>query len=297
MLMPQPSVEIYRQFYYYLQKEVDHHIAKVFERLRSSVFYENTIVIFTADHGEMLGAHGGMHQKWHSAYEEAIHVPLIISNPVLFKEPRSTEMLTSHVDVIPTLLGLARIDLKKAQKILRHDHNEVRRLVGRDLSHVVRVKADSDRNGAPLYFMTDDEPSKGLNQTNPVTGKHYESVIEPDHVETVIAVLPTAKGGQLWKYSRYFDNPQFWSSPFQSDTVTVNGKTKTKTKPVKPEFEMYNVSEDQLEEENLARRSGKSLELKKVQEELEQMLRRQRAGKRLYPEPLKKYIQDIEASD
>lgn len=297
MLMPQPTVEIYRQFYYYLQKEVDRHIAKVFERLQRSVFYENTIVIFTSDHGEMLGAHGGMHQKWHSAYEEAIHVPLIISNPKLFKEARSTEMLTSHVDVIPTLLGLAGIDLKKAQQLLRQSHNEVRRLVGRDLSHIVTGRANSDRNGAPLYFMTDDEPSKGLNQTNPVTGKPYDAVIEPDHVETVIAVLPTAKGGQLWKYSRYFDNPQFWSSPFQSDTVTVNGKTKTKTKPVKPEFEMYNVSEDRLEQENLASRSGRSLELKKVQQELEEMLRQQRARKRLYPEAMKKYIQDIEASD
>jgi arylsulfatase A-like enzyme len=245
----------------------------------------------------MLGAHGGMHQKWHTAYEEAIHVPLIISNPVLFKEPRSTEMLTSHVDVIPTLLGLAGVDLKKAQKTLREDHNEVRRLVGRDLSHVVTGKADSDKNGAPIYFMTDDEPSKGLNQTNPVTNQPYHSVIEPDHIETVIAVLPTAKGGQLWKYSRYFDNPQFWSSPFQSNTVTVDGKTKTKTKPVKPEFEMYNVTEDLLEMENLARRSAKSPELKKVQEELEEMLRRQRERKRLYPEPLKKYINDVIASD
>jgi hypothetical protein len=224
-------------------------------------------------------------------------MPLIISNPVLFKEPRSTEMLTSHVDVIPTPLGLAGIDLKKGQKTLRQDHNEVRRLVGRDLSKVVTGKADSDRNGAPLYFMTDDEPSKGLNQTNPVTGKHYDSVIEPDHIETVIAVLPTAKGGQLWEYSRYFDNPQFWSSPFQSDTVTVNGKSYTKTRPVRPEFEMYNVTEDPMEEENLVRRSGKSLELKKVQEELEEMLRRQRARKRLYPEPLEKYIQDVIASD
>ncbi len=296
MLMPQPTVEIYRQFYYYLQKEVDRHIERVFEHLRNSVFYENTIVVFTSDHGEMLGAHGGMHQKWHSAYEEAIHVPLIISNPRLFKKPKSTEMLTSHVDVIPTLLGLAGIDLEKAQKVLRRDHNEVRSLAGRDLSRVVKGKANPD-NGTPLYFMTDDEPSKGLNQTNPVTGNHYDSVIEPDHVESVIAVLPTAEGGQLWKYSRYFDNPQFWSSPFQSDTVTVDGKTVTKTKPVKPEFEMYNVSEDPLEEENLAARSGKSRELKKVQEELEETLSRQREQKRVYPEPLKKYIQDVIASD
>ena len=145
--------------------------------------------------------------------------------------------------------------------------------------------------------MTDDEPSKGLNQTNPLTGKPYDAVIEPCHVESVITMLPTAKGGQLWKYSRYFDNPQFWSTPFQSDTVTVNGKTKTKTKPVRPEFEMYNVTEDPLEEDNLMNQVSKSSELKKVQQQLEEMLHKQREAKRVYPEPLKKYIQDVIASD
>jgi arylsulfatase A-like enzyme len=59
---------------------------------------------------------------------------------VLFKEPQSAEMLTSHVDIIPTLLGLAGIDLKEAQKTLRRDHNEVRRLAGRDLSRVVTAR-------------------------------------------------------------------------------------------------------------------------------------------------------------
>ncbi|HST21784.1 MAG TPA: sulfatase-like hydrolase/transferase [Blastocatellia bacterium] len=297
MLMPQPAVEIYRQFYYYLQKEVDRHIMKVYDKLQSSAFCENTIVVFTSDHGELLGAHGGMHQKWHNAYEEAIHVPLIISNPVLFKEPKSAEMLTSHVDIIPTLLGLAGIDVKEAQKTLRRDHNEVRRLAGRDLSRVVTGEVNPDRVSAPLYFMTDDEPSKGLNQTNPVTGKPYHAVIEPCHVESVITMLPTAEGGQLWKYSRYFDNPQFWSNPFQSNTVTVNGKTKTKTKPVRAEFEMYNVSEDSLEEDNLVNRVSKFPELKKVQQQLEEMLHKQRAAKRVYPEPLKKYAQDVIASD
>lgn len=75
-------------------------------------------------------------------------------------------------------------------------------------------------------------------------------------------MLPTAEGGQLWKYSRYFDNPQFRSNPFQPNTVTINGKTKTK--PVRAEFEMYNVSEDSLEEDNLVNRVSKFPELKKV---------------------------------
>lgn len=58
----------------------------------------------------MLGAHGGMHQKWHQAYEESTHVPFIFHNPTLFSGRQSLESSTSHADVISTMLGLAGLD-------------------------------------------------------------------------------------------------------------------------------------------------------------------------------------------
>ncbi len=297
MLMPQPTVEEYRQFYYYLQKESDGHINNVYERLRNSPFFENTIVIFTSDHGDLLGAHGKMHQKWHQAYEEATHVPLIISNPVLFREPKSAHMLTSHVDLIPTLLGLAEIDAEAAQKELSKSHNETRPLAGRDLAPVVLGNQNPDRSTSPLYFMTDDEVSSGQNQFNPVTGKPYHSVIQPNHVETVIAPIKTPDGEKTWKYSRYFDNPQFWSEPFQYDQVEVDCKTITKKKPLRPEFEMYNVTEDQLERDNLCRKSNRSRADKAMAEALAKLLKQQRKAKRIYPKALPVYIYDTIQSD
>ena len=297
MLAPQPTTETYRQFYYYLQKESDGHMHNVYRRLRDSSFFENTIVIFTSDHGELLGAHGGMHQKWHQAYEEATHVPLIISNPVLFKEPRNATMLTSHVDLIPTLLGLAEIDAAAAQKEVSKSHNEAQTLVGRDLSAVVLGKQSPDRSTSPLYFMTDDEISSGQNQNNPFTGKPYQAVVQPNHIETVIAAIDGPNGEQVWKYSRYFDNPQFWSSPFQQDQVTVDGKTVTKKKPLRPEFEMYNLSADQLERDNLANKSGRSRADKAMGEALDKLLTQQRKEKRLYPKSLPVYIRDTIQSD
>ena len=82
---------------------------KVYQALKNSNFYENTIIIFTSDHGELLGSHGGLFQKWYNAYEESIHVPFIIHNPLLFSKHQMTDMLTSHVDIFPTLLGLAQL--------------------------------------------------------------------------------------------------------------------------------------------------------------------------------------------
>lgn len=88
-------------------------MGKVYDKLKSSKFYDNTIIIFTSDHGDLLGAHGGLFQKWYNAYEEATHVPFIIHSPKLFSNRQTTDMLTSHVDILPTLLGLAKIDAKK----------------------------------------------------------------------------------------------------------------------------------------------------------------------------------------
>jgi choline-sulfatase len=81
----------------------------VLGRLDSSRFRDDTIVVYTSDHGEMLGAHGGMHQKWHNAYDETIRVPLLIAGPGV-PAGSGVDHLSSHVDLLPTLLGLAGLD-------------------------------------------------------------------------------------------------------------------------------------------------------------------------------------------
>src|SRR5262249_49177722 len=134
-MQPVLSNEYYR-FYYQLQRNVDVEMGRVYEALQRSRFFQDTIVVFTSDHGDLLGAHGGMHQKWYTAYDESIRVPLIFSNPRL---PQGTvvDTLTSHVDVVPTLLGLANLDPESLRVFLTADHTEARPLVGRDLSGLV----------------------------------------------------------------------------------------------------------------------------------------------------------------
>ncbi len=63
-------------------------------------------MIATADHGEMGTAHGGLRQKNFNFYEESTRVPLVYSNPRLFKRPRTSDALVSHVDFLPTLASL-----------------------------------------------------------------------------------------------------------------------------------------------------------------------------------------------
>jgi len=102
--------EQFMDLYVKLQREVDAHVGQVLGTLQSSPrVAENTIVIFTADHGEYGGSHG-LRGKGGGAYEEAIRVPLIVKDPrgrltAAIRRPRA--QLTSSVDVAPLLLTIA----------------------------------------------------------------------------------------------------------------------------------------------------------------------------------------------
>ncbi len=286
----------YYQFYYQVHKDVDEEMMKVMRALLASRFRDDTIVIFTSDHGEMLGAHGHMHQKMYQAYEETTRMPLIIWSPVLFKHHQTVETPTSHIDLAPTLLGLAGIDPEPIRRQLALSHSDARPMVGRDLSGLILGQVDAATVNDPVYYMTDDDPSRGHNQENAM-GVAYNSVVQPNHVETVVARLGD---GNVWKYSRYFDNPQYWTSPGTpgeqgTEDVTQLQKGQSpapdagpapvlfemsvKVTPKPDEFEMYNVTEDPRELKNLYGVAQFSAR----QAELAQLLEEQRAQKRLGP--------------
>jgi choline-sulfatase len=291
------TLEQYYRYYYQLHKNVDEQMMTVLQTLLSSRFKDDTIVLFLSDHGDLLGSHHGMHQKWYTAYEEAIRVPLIIWNKKLFPSPRPIENLTSHIDLLPTLLGLAGISPEPIRKILAQDHSDALPLVGRDLSPLLlnQVSPTNSSVNTPLYFMTDDDPSRGLNQNN-WTGVAYNSVLQPSHIEAVI----TRINGKVWKYTRYFDNPQFWSTPGTPDgtpnvedvvplqkaptpqnegTYDLPFQVTVKFNPRPEEYEMYNVTDDPMELQNQYNNPKYSSE----QNQLAQLLQQQRCAKRLTP--------------
>ena len=96
----------YLRFYGNLMKSSDAYLVKILDTLEKTGLLRDTLVIATADHGEMGTAHGGMRQKNFNAYEESINIPLVYSNPRMFKKPRTNHSLVSHVDFLPTLASL-----------------------------------------------------------------------------------------------------------------------------------------------------------------------------------------------
>ncbi len=278
----------YRRFYYQLHKNLDKQMKEVMDALLASRFRDDTIVIFTSDHGEMLGSHGDLHQKFFQAYDETTRVPLIIWSSRLFSGPRVVDALTSHIDLAPTLLGLAGIDPEPIRRQLARDHSDARAMVGQDLSPLILGQVVPDSLTAPVYYMLDDDPNRGLHMGNS-EGVTRPAVADPKRMETVIARLD----GKIWKYSRYFDSPQYWSEPGTQDvlleqeeetpapgyTGPIDCSVTVKGAPVAEEYELYDLTNDPMELHNKYNDPAYSAQ----QAAMVQILAEQRAKKRLSP--------------
>jgi arylsulfatase A-like enzyme len=115
----------------------------------------------------MAGAHGGMIQKWHNAYEETIHVPMVISSPLVNQSKDSMREIlqpTSSIDLAPTLLALAGYDENELREKMEalHGPSNIKDFVGANLSAYVKGDSAGDilgSDGIPrsgVFFMTKD---------------------------------------------------------------------------------------------------------------------------------------------
>ncbi len=103
-----PEEERWRRFNdYYINctRAVDLQMNAIFSELEQLGMAENTIVVFTTDHGEAAGSHG-LRGKGPFAYEETMHLPLYVVHPDV-KGGQDCKALTGHIDFTPTLMSMA----------------------------------------------------------------------------------------------------------------------------------------------------------------------------------------------
>ncbi len=133
---------------YYLNchLDVDRHIGAVLDALEASGQVDDTIIIFTADHGEMGGAHH-LRQKGSVAFRETVNVPLVIVDPRHAGGAR-TDAVGSHLDMAPTILAYAGLPEDERQQ--RYPS-----LKGHDLSGIVEDPTSVGPRGSS------GEPGKG----------------------------------------------------------------------------------------------------------------------------------------
>ena len=231
---------------YYLNclQSVDGHLLDILNEMDDQGLTENTIVIFTADHGELGGAHG-LSGKGATAYREQNNVPFIVSHPD-YPGNRRCKAVTSHLDLATTLVSLAggRVDQEA-------------NLHGKDISTVLSdpesASFDAIRTGAlfnynMLAFLDSDFLlnistfiKEGGNPTE-IPGKGWR----PNLAKR--GAIRSVFDGR-YKFSRYF-SPQEHNLPSSIETLFGHN-----------DVELFDLKSDPNELNNLALDSQKNGDL------------------------------------
>ena len=125
--------------YYAHATATDKAIGELLDKIKTLGLDKNTIIVFSADHGEMMGAHDGRPHSKQVAWDESVRVPFLIKYPTIGKHAGITVRtpLTTP-DILPSLLGLAAIKIPKS-------------IEGKDLSKVIK-SPDIEKNGTALFM-------------------------------------------------------------------------------------------------------------------------------------------------
>ena len=85
---------------------LDSEVGRLLDALRETGRYDDTLIVFTSDHGDMLGGHGLATKGVGTAYEEVYNIPLVVKAPAGGAGREDAQTLTSLVDVAPTILDI-----------------------------------------------------------------------------------------------------------------------------------------------------------------------------------------------
>jgi arylsulfatase A-like enzyme len=155
--------------YYAAITALDAQMARLLEHLDRSGLLENTLVVFTSDHGDMLWSHGWM--KKQSPYEEAIHVPFLLRGAGRIPAGRTSDVLIGTVHLLPTLAGLLGWDCPQ--------------LEGEDLSAALRGEPGAFSPESLFlanYLAEDEAATQGMPEWRAVRTRRYTYAEKPGRI-------------------------------------------------------------------------------------------------------------------
>jgi arylsulfatase A-like enzyme len=199
----------FNDFYINCQRAVDNEVTRILGEIDALGLSDNTIIMFTSDHGEMAGAHG-LHGKGPYAYQETMHLPFLLVHPDV-RGGQDCQALTGHIDFVPTLLAMAGIGPELAGDIAG------RNLPGRDITPVLTNPGAVDMhavresvlftysglatNDSDLWRMVDDAKAAGKNPAVQIAKQGFiPNMKKRGSVRTVF--------DGRYKFSRYFSPRQ-----------------------------------------------------------------------------------------
>lgn len=124
--------------------EIDQQVGRIVEAIAQRGLTEDTLIVFTSDHGTQLGSQGRIDKN--VPFEESMRIPLIVSGPTSIA-PGRTSTLIGSLDLAPTLLGL--VGLADAVPA---------RMVGEDLSSQILSHAEAEPDSVVPFFHDETSP-------------------------------------------------------------------------------------------------------------------------------------------
>jgi arylsulfatase len=236
---------------YYLNclRDVDRSIESLLDELDTLGLASNTIVVLTADHGDLDGAHR-MHSKGATAYREQNNVPLIVAHPA-YAGGKRCRAVTSHLDIVPTLLSLTNASAEKKAAIVKD-------LPGKDFAPLLAMPEQAShtaiRDGS-LYC---------YNMFAYIDGGFMEKVVsmmqQPDGKAKLQAAAKdgtmrpdlTKRGAIRGVYDGRYRFARYYSPRQHNRPASVEALLKLN------DVELYDVERDPLERDNLAADPTKS---------------------------------------
>ncbi len=252
--------------YYQSCSRIDQGLARLVKILKEADLYDKTMIIFTSDHG--MAFSGGKT----TVFEAGLRVPFVVRNPYQKKRGVRSNTMISHIDITPSLLDFAGgLNSKTNGPNKWVDPNKFWKERGENLKE--------NRNGGHKF--------------KSYHGKSWISVLgEPDaqHWETIFAShtfheiqmyypmrvvrdkeykliwniahgLPYPFASDLWRASS-------WQAQFQKGMTAPYGQKTVGDYIHRPQFELYHISKDPHESDNLAGKTEYAETLKKYQEKL-----------------------------
>jgi arylsulfatase A-like enzyme len=231
---------ILQNYYFNCIRDCDRYLVRLLEDLKDNGLDDSTIVVFTADHGELGGAHQ-MRGKGANAYREQQHLPLMIVHPAY--PGGSTKAMSSQIDLAPTLLALTG---KRSDAVASAGAG----LPGRNLSTVLsapqQAATDAVRPAAlynyNMFTYLDAEwfgPLIKLVVSNEPLGEKIEKLVQMQPDFNNRGAIRSVFDGR-YRFSRYF-SPIHFNRPTTYEALIANN-----------DLEVYDLQEDPEETHNLA---------------------------------------------
>lgn len=217
------SWKSFQDYYWNCIQDSDNNLMVILQKLIDLGMLDTTIIVFTADHGDMGSAHG-LKGKGGLLYEQNMHVPLYIFHPEC-EGGRSVKSVTSHIDLATTFVRMANVSEERKAAITAG-------LPGKDLMELVRGTAQSVRDAA--LFCAELISTTMARANTDAAGNIVYYSFNTDIRGFVRAIMT-----ERYKFARYFSLD--FNTPVTMEELLA-----------KNDIELYDLENDPQEMNNLA---------------------------------------------